>query len=117
MALWRLASPDGQVAVELAADDVISLSGTIVFQGASYAVTGGWDASGSPVPGGGRHFSAFAFSGRGPSPPQQPFVSSWLSASGIMTGPGPAPVNIAIQVQVSFSNGTSRTANETLYPS
>ncbi|MFN0112579.1 MAG: hypothetical protein ACKVZH_27290 [Blastocatellia bacterium] len=87
------------------------MSGTLTFEGKSYPVDGGWSASGSIS---GRNFSAFSLSGRTQTLPDVP---DWVSAAGIMTGPGDNPAKIEIQVDVvSSSTGEFSNYNGTLLP-
>jgi len=101
MAHWKLASSDRTMALDLNAADNGALNGTLTYTGAGYNVAGGWDAAGS-VPG--RNYSAFSLSGRTPSLPDVP---NWISAGGIVTGPGTAPTQINIQADVSSSSDGS----------
>ncbi|MFN0112578.1 MAG: alkaline phosphatase family protein [Blastocatellia bacterium] len=113
MSSWNLISLDQIVAVSLeASGDNGQLSGTLTFEGKNYPVNGGWDASGS-IPG--RNFSAFSLSGRTQT---QPDVPDWISAAGIMTGPGDKPTQIEIRLSVSSSSdGTLRKYSGVLYDS
>jgi hypothetical protein len=94
---WKLASAGREVAVDLNAGDDGALMGTITYTGRVFAVAGSWAASGS-IPG--RNASAFSFAGRTSGVPDVP---SFVSASGIMAGPGNAPQSINIQLDVTSS--------------
>lgn len=96
MSEWRLASSDHRCSVALEANDNGPLSGALTYEGQTYNVAGGWDASFS-VPG--RNFSAFSLFGRTGNP-----IPDFVAATGIMTGPGTAPTQIDIQLDVSSSN-------------
>jgi hypothetical protein len=93
---WRLASSDHRCSVALEADDNGPLSGALTYDGQTYNVSGGWDASFS-IPG--RNFSAFSVFGRTGNT-----IPDFVAATGIMTGAGTAPTQIAIQLDVSSSN-------------
>ena len=91
--LWKLASTDRVLAVDLNVDDG-PLNGTVTFEGQSYSVSGAWAAGGVD----GRMASAFGLSGvlSGDKP-------AYIAATGIMTGPGDAPAQIEIQAYTSSS--------------
>jgi len=89
------------MALDLNAADNGALNGALTYAGASYNVAGGWDAAGS-VPG--RNYSAFSVVG---GTPKKTDVPNWISASGIMAGPGAAPTQINIQADVSSSSDGS----------
>ena len=109
MHIWRLASSDHVCSVALEADDGGPLNGAIIFQGQTYNVAGGWDASFS-LPG--RNFSAFALSGRTGTN-----VPDFVGATGIMTGESNAPTQIDIQLDVSSCNdGTIKHYKGVLVP-
>ncbi len=111
MAQWMLASSDRTMVLELNAADDGALNGTLTYLWAVYSVAGGWDAAGS-IPG--RNYSAFSLSGRTTPLPDVP---NWISASGIMTGPGAAPTQITIQADVaSSSDGSLRPYEGVLIP-
>ncbi|HME09345.1 MAG TPA: hypothetical protein VKG25_19960 [Bryobacteraceae bacterium] len=97
MGTWKLASSDHALTLDLntsgAQNEV--LSGTLVYEGKSYSVAGGWAASGS-LPG--RNASAFAVSGG-----TAIAVPDYLAATGIMIGLGDSPTRIEIQVDTSSS--------------
>lgn len=98
MTRWNLASTDSQVILTVDEDDSNgAMSGTLQAHGTTFQVKGAWSASGS-VPG--RNASAFAISGNdGLAAP------TWVSASGIMVGPGAAPQSIEIQIDVATPAG------------
>ncbi len=95
MSTWKLASSDKTLAMSIDASDSGPMTGTLTYQGVSFPVKGGWVASGSVA---GRNFSAFALYGS-----NQAVAPDWISAAGIMTGPGNRPTQIEIQVEVSSS--------------
>ena len=98
---WQLASSDHTILVNLFAGDSGGLSGTLNIGAKTYPVTGGWSASGS-LPG--RNYSAFSLSGHSQN---SDTPNDWISAAGIMTGPGNAPVKIDIQIdETSSYDGT-----------
>lgn len=90
---WKLASTDHTVVLDVDATGGGAVNGTLNNRGRIFPVSGGWAASFS-VPG--RNHSAFAISGNTPDP-----GPLFLSASGIMIGPGDAPVEIDINIAVS----------------
>ena len=71
---WHLVSLDGSVDLLLNAPGSGLVDGTITIDGTSYAVTGGWSASGSVT---GRDASAFSVHGM-----SQLTAPGYLSASG-----------------------------------
>jgi hypothetical protein len=95
MSTWKLATPDKILAMSLDASDNGPMKGTLTYDGVSFPVNGGWVASGSVS---GRNFSAFALYGS-----NQVAAPDWISAAGIMTGPGNRPTQIDIQVDISSS--------------
>jgi len=99
MAAWNLISQDHRYSIDVQALDNGALNGTLSYEGTTYAVAGGWDASYS-LPG--RNFSAFALSGS-----TSEAAPTFLSATGIMTGPGTAPTRIDIQIDLSASSDGS----------
>jgi hypothetical protein len=96
MSTWNLGSeqhPDGSrdVVINFQNDDANGqMSGTLQFEGGSYAVNGNWAASGS-VPG--RNFSAFALWGS-----NNQGATVYIAAAGTMTGPGTAPQRIDLNL-------------------
>lgn len=98
MSVWNLANSKDNVSIALNVDGTGVVNGTINFKGASYNVSGGWDASGS-MPG--RNASAFAVSGgNGLAAP------TWISSSGIMDGPGNAPTKVTLTMDLAGSDGS-----------
>lgn len=98
MTKWNLASADSQVVLTVEEDDASgAMTGSLQAHGTTFQVNGGWSASGS-VPG--RNASAFAVSGNdGLAAP------TWVSATGIMVGPGGSPQSIEIQIDVATPSG------------
>jgi hypothetical protein len=93
MSFWNLGSSDNTFVLSLEAVDengnIVSPPSMAWYQGAAFPVTGRWVAS---APGRAVN-SAFSFSGE--TPPPNPL---FLSAGGIMVGPGPSPTSITIYV-------------------
>jgi hypothetical protein len=98
---WNLASAGRGVSVNLNASDNGALGGTITYKNRTYPVTGAWAAAGSIA---GRTASAFSLAGRTQTTPDVP---NFISASGIMMGPGNAPQSIEIRLGVSSSSDGS----------
>ena len=67
-----------------------AMSGSLVFEGSTYYISGNWAASGS-IPG--RNYSAFALWGS-----DQQAATVYVAAVGTMAGPGSAPQSIAINL-------------------
>ena len=111
MSNWNLASADGAIAISLTCDDEngnIQAPSTAWFQGVAYPVVGRWVASAK----GRAEASAFYFGGETAAP--NPL---FLSASGIMVGPGSAPASISISVtQASSGNSSQQQYVGELYP-
>jgi len=114
MSYWNLASADRRLSISLTAQDdngAITSPSSVWFNGVSFTVSGSWIASGGDQ---GSPFTAFSFSGEGIPVGEHP---AFLSASGIMVGPGPAPVYINIVLTVASSqDGTIKKYEATLTP-
>ena len=67
-----------------------AMSGSLVFEGSTYYISGNWAASGS-IPG--RNYSAFALWGS-----DQQAATVYVAAVGTMDGPGSAPQSITINL-------------------
>jgi phospholipase C len=117
MGIWRLASPDHVLTLDLTVSGPKNevLNGTLVYQGRSYTVAGGWAASGS-IPG--RNASAFHLSGYPADAGKlAKGVPNYIAATGIMKGPGDNPSSIDIRVGASSSlEGTLIHCSGTLLP-
>jgi hypothetical protein len=109
--VWNQATPDRRYGVTLQASDEGALSGTLIFEGTTYTVVGGWDAQFS-LPG--RNFSAFSLSGYITQSTDAP---SFIASAGYMFGSSEAPVGMEILMDVSSSaNGSVLQFRGTLAP-
>jgi len=99
MSRWVLKSADGTTSIDFNNDDATgSMLGTLVFEGATYHITGNWAASGS-IPG--RNFSAFALWGS-----DQNDATVYVAVAGLMTGPGGSPESVQLSLtRTSTSDG------------
>jgi len=111
MSNWNLASADGTIAISLTCvgeNGNIQAPSTVWFQGVAYQVVGRWVAS-AP-----NHANASAFYIGGETAVPNPL---FLSASGIMVGPGTAPTSISISVtQASSADSSQQQCEGELYP-
>ena len=80
---WNFANSDSTLTMELTVNsDAYSLSGSVIYNGISYAVQGGFVPANGPAV-----HTAFSFSGRNNPQPDAP---NWIAVSGIAAG---SPVN------------------------
>ncbi|MCA1748856.1 MAG: hypothetical protein LC634_04775 [Sphingomonadales bacterium] len=96
MSHWVLGSeeyPDGtrDVTIDFTNNDANGeMSGTLVFKGHTFYISGNWAASGS-IPG--RNHSAFALWGS-----DQQAATVYVAVAGTMDGPGSAPEDIVMNL-------------------
>ncbi len=95
--MWNLASTNTVPIIKLSvnASGNGPVNGTLSCGDDTYTVAGSWAASGS-VPG--RNASVFNIAGNSPDPGPR-----FLSAAGIMVGPGDQPTQITIQIFIASS--------------